>query len=146
MAGSRAGLPGCGSCGRQVSDSGEAQRLLADRAVIWLVAGVGGVEQRRFCCACAPPGPVTDIACVSCGDGPLLAGALTTGPTLSVVDVWLDEHGWRRAALVDPGEGAMLCPECVVFAVDAGRVVRDPAAARHEVEPAHDGQGRWTLW
>ena len=44
------------------------------------------------------------------------------------------------------GEGALRCPECVVFAVDAGRVVRGPAAARHEVEPAYDGQGRWTLW
>ena len=140
-------VQGCPRCGQQPGCEAEAWALRVELATTWLVAvGHAGVEVARFCRACAPRGPIGEVACAACADGPLLAGALTTGPARSVVEVWLDEHGWRRTAAAGLGEGALLCPECAVFAVGVSRLVSDEVAALCEVVPAHDGQGRWTLW
>jgi len=49
-----------------------------DLATQWLVPGAEGAPVvQRFCQACAPRGSVDEIACVRCGDGPLVAGELT---------------------------------------------------------------------
>jgi hypothetical protein len=55
--------------------------MRVDLDVLWLIEGAGRVQARRFCMACAPRGRVTDIACVACGDGPLIGGAVGRGAT-----------------------------------------------------------------
>jgi len=58
--------------------------------------------------ACAPTGPVNDVACAACGDGPLLAGDLAV-PDLAAaaaIDAWLEQTGWRSAG--------PWCPTCAV--------------------------------
>ena len=60
---------------------------------MWLLPGQRGGEPvaRRFCRGCVPAGPVAEIVCVRCGDGPLLAGALTAMDlqVAAAVDAWL---------------------------------------------------------
>jgi len=75
-------------------------------ALTWLVAGPDGPAQRRFCRDCIPPGPVGDVACAWCGDGPLLAGDLAAGDARAAAAVqgWLAGAGWRLAGPV--------CPAC----------------------------------
>lgn len=101
--------PGCPECGRVAVTADEAVRLAADLDTTWLVSQVGGgVEVRRYCHGCAPSGPVADISCVHCGDGPLLAGPLAVGegPLPEVVVAWLVARGWR----VDPVVSCPVCP------------------------------------
>lgn len=92
----------CSGCGRPAATA--AAR--ADLATVWLVPAAGPEPvARRFCRGCAPAGPVEEIACARCGDGPLLAGELTDldlGVT-AAVDGWLAEAGWRLAGPVCPG-------------------------------------------
>ncbi|ANY10782.1 hypothetical protein [Pseudonocardia sp. HH130630-07] len=69
-----------------------------------------GLVERRFCRACAPTGPVADLACVRCGDGPLsgadLAAADTgDGRTSTMLQAWMSSTGWRLSGPV--------CPDCV---------------------------------
>jgi hypothetical protein len=74
----------------------------------WLVPGPGGPVERRFCRACVPPGPVGEVACVRCGDGPLLAGDLAAAGdarATAAVQGWLVGAGWRLSGPV--------CPACV---------------------------------
>lgn len=100
--------PVCPECGRVAVTAGEAARLAADLGTTWLVADAGGgLGVRRFCNGCAPSGPVADVSCAHCGDGPLLAGPLAVaGGTLpGVVAAWLVARGWR----VDP---VPTCPAC----------------------------------
>ncbi|MDT7596730.1 MAG: hypothetical protein QOJ06_2276 [Pseudonocardiales bacterium] len=139
----------CPSCGRCAESTAEACALRVELATTWLIveAGVGAVVAvRSFCRACAPVGPVGDVACTVCADGPLLAGKLASGTAGDVVDTWLDEHGWRLTAGAGGEAGALLCPGCARFAAGTSRVVRDDATAWREVEVPHDGQGRWALW
>ena len=78
----------------------------ADLATEWLVAGPElELAARRFCRGCAPAGLVDDIACVRCGDGPLLVGELCsmTLEATVAVDSWLAGRGWRLAGPVCPG-------------------------------------------
>ncbi len=108
----------CDGCGFP----GRIAREIADLDTPWLVpapaagpddtsraagaeAGVGLV-QARFCRRCAPTGPVEDVACAACGDGPLLAGDLAV-PDLAAaaaIDAWLEQTGWRSAG--------PWCPTC----------------------------------
>jgi integrase/recombinase XerD len=100
--------PGCPECGRVAVTASEAVRLATDLDTRWLVIQAGGrVEVRRYCHGCAPGGPVADISCAHCGDGPLLAGPLAVGDGLlpEVVAAWLVARGWR----VDP---VLSCPVC----------------------------------
>lgn len=78
--------------------------------MIWLLPGSTGtdsVRERHFCRGCVPPGPVADVACLRCGDGPLLAGDLAGGDAAAtaMVDDWLVGLGWRLAGPV--------CPDCI---------------------------------
>ncbi len=94
----------CCSCGDRASTAAETD----DLATVWLVPGPDtGPVARRFCRRCAPPGPVDEVACARCGDGPLLAGELTAMDleVSAAVDAWLADTGWRLAGPV--------CLECV---------------------------------
>lgn len=44
----------------------------------WLMREPDGLMARGFCHGCVPSGPVSDVACVYCGDGLLLGGALAS--------------------------------------------------------------------
>lgn len=77
----------------------------------WLVAGAGGPRSAVFCRGCAPAGPVIDLECGVCGDGPLLVSDVdenVVGVAL-LADVgvrgWLIDQGWT----LDP---ALVCPRC----------------------------------
>lgn len=75
----------------------------------WLLpgtTGAGSVVEEHFCRACTPAGPVDDVVCVRCGDGPLLGGELAVGDdtATAVVYDWLAEAGWRLSGPV--------CPDC----------------------------------
>jgi hypothetical protein len=100
--------------------------LAEELATSWLFLENGEVVARSFCRGCAPVGPVADLACVSCGDGPLLAGALTEQSARAAVNTWLLGQGWQVA-------GAPRCPRCT-----------PPPSP-----PVTDGQpesGGWRLW
>lgn len=54
----------------------------AEVAMTWLLpdpGAAGAVLEQHFCRGCTPPGPVADVACARCGDGPLLSGDLAGG-------------------------------------------------------------------
>lgn len=79
-------------------------------AMTWLLpgsTGAGSVVEQHFCRGCVPAGPVEDVACVRCGDGPLLGGDLAAGDVAAsaVVHDWLAEAGWRLSGPV--------CPDCL---------------------------------
>lgn len=73
----------------------------------WLLAGPDGPVEDHFCRGCTPGGAVADIACVRCGDGPLLTGELATGAdgAGAVVQGWLEGRGWQLSGPV--------CPDCL---------------------------------
>lgn len=97
----------CPGCGQRPSSVETAARLRAELAVRWLVGEAGGLVARGFCHGCVPAGPVSEVVCGYCGDGPLLAGALAgTDPTTDpVVAGWLVAEGWQL-------EPALICPAC----------------------------------
>ncbi|MCO7192171.1 hypothetical protein [Pseudonocardia sp. McavD-2-B] len=69
-----------------------------------------GLVERRFCRGCVPAGPVADLACVRCGDGPLLGGELAAAADgddriSPMVQAWMSSAGWRLSGPV--------CPDCV---------------------------------
>lgn len=81
----------------------------------WLLPGTEqaqGPLERRFCRGCAPTGPVADLACVRCGDGPLVAGDLAAGDlaagdawAATMLQAWMTSTGW----LLD----GPVCPDCI---------------------------------
>ena len=93
----------CSRCG----SGGDTRAAVADLEVLWLVpAADGAPELARFCRACQPTGPLSEVACTGCGDGPL-AGALVEAAdlaTTAAIDAWLAESGWRPAG--------PWCPAC----------------------------------
>lgn len=97
----------CPGCGRRPSSVETAARLRAELAVRWLVREAGGLVARGFCHGCVPSGPVSEVLCGYCGDGPLLAGALAGADpaTDPVVAGWLDAEGWQL-------EPTLICPPC----------------------------------
>lgn len=94
----------CSGCGV----TGDTHTAVADLEVAWLVPGPDGAPAAaRFCRACQPPGPLSEVACAGCGDGPLLAGALAAAAdlaTTAAIDSWLTDTGWRPAG--------PWCPNC----------------------------------
>ncbi|WP_060715119.1 hypothetical protein [Pseudonocardia sp. HH130629-09] len=93
----------CRRCGQPPADP--HQQILM--SALWLVDGPQGPTQVRYCRACPPTGPITDLTCLICGDGPLLVGDLAAAPddTLPApTRAWLTTAGWR---LDGP-----LCPTC----------------------------------
>jgi hypothetical protein len=97
----------CPGCGRRPSSVETAARLRAELAVRWLVREAEGLVARGFCHGCVPSGPVSEVVCGFCGDGPLLVGALAgTDPIADLaVAGWLVAEGWA----LDP---ALTCPSC----------------------------------
>ncbi|MFG1626255.1 helix-turn-helix domain-containing protein [Kribbella sp. NPDC049227] len=107
--------PGCGS----VPDGEIAAARLRDelQTESWSTAGTdpGRVEVTRHCGRCQPH-TVYAIACLACGDGPLLTGELVElaretepqRPPETVVDQ-LTATGWRWATTTS-GDG-WVCPE-----------------------------------
>jgi len=102
----------CPSCGHDPTTREEATTQRADLAVIWLNADPdrpGQVLPRRHCRRYQPPTPVADIACVVCGDGPILTGGLATAATDAdappkSVQRWLTADGWQLTP-------KLLCPD-----------------------------------
>jgi hypothetical protein len=138
--------------------------LRQELATVWLFFTDGpeaGVVARRYCRACAPSGPVTDVACVVCGDGPLLAGELGSAGAWGTVSAWLGEQGWRRGSgEIGDSDELLLCPRCApVLTVPAwpttttttatpepasvAELASEPAA---QTEVGADDEGEWTLW
>lgn len=93
----------CPGCGHRPSSVEAAARLRAELAVRWLIREAGGLVARGFCHECVPSGPVSEVVCGYCGDGPLLAGALAGADP--AVAGWLVAEGWA----LDP---AVTCPAC----------------------------------
>ncbi len=102
----------CPSCGHDPRTREEATTQRADLAVTWLGADPdrpGQVLTRRHCRRCQPHTSVADIACVVCGDGPILAGALAAAATGAdtppePVQRWLAAEGWQLTP-------ELLCPD-----------------------------------
>jgi hypothetical protein len=137
----------CPGCGRRPGSVVQRRVLAEELATTWLLvegSPVGGtVVVRSFCRACVPAGPVTEVACEVCADGPLLAGELATGTARPVVEEWLVGQGWRRRATA--GDGVVLCPGCAPVAsaaADSPDTVSDPASGRDDA----GGNSEWALW
>jgi len=102
----------CPSCGHEPTTREEATTQRADLTLTWLGADPhrpGQLLPRQHCHHCQPHGPVVDIACAVCGDGPILAGALATAATDAgtppkPVQQWLAADGWQLTP-------ELLCPD-----------------------------------
>jgi hypothetical protein len=96
----------CPGCAHQAGSAAEAWVLHSELSTTWLVLDAHGtVQPRRFCHACMPDGPVGDLSCTQCGDGPLLAGDLARPTAAALVERWLHTQGWRTGP-------APTCPTC----------------------------------
>jgi hypothetical protein len=93
----------------------QGQRWLAsgDLDVAWLIPVGRSFTEARFCHACAPVGPVLDVACAGCGDGPLvlldqtLPGMPAEARARERALAHLRRTGWRVE-----DEVALVCPGC----------------------------------
>jgi len=102
----------CPGCGHEPRTREEATTQRSDLAVSWLCTDPGRPGQlltRRHCRRCQPHGPVVDIACVVCVDGPILAGdlataAIDTSTPPEPVQQWLAADGWQLTP-------DLLCPD-----------------------------------
>ena len=64
----------CPACGREPATSGEALQQREDLAIVWLHLDGDHLTEARHCVACQPHGPVIDVSCSCCGNGPLITG------------------------------------------------------------------------
>jgi hypothetical protein len=94
----------CPSCGDEPKTREEAMALRADLAVQWLhpdPQSMGSVVAARHCRTCQPRGPVVDVECTRCGDGPIITGALAEdsapGSVAFPARRWLVAAGWVTA-------------------------------------------------
>ncbi len=102
----------CPSCGHDPTTREEATAQRVDLAVTWLCTDPdrpGQILTRRHCRRCQPHSAVADVACVACGDGPILAGDLATAATGAdtppePVQRWLAAEGWQLTP-------ELLCPD-----------------------------------
>ncbi|MEV1296181.1 hypothetical protein [Pseudonocardia sp. NPDC049635] len=72
----------------------------------WLIAGPNGPTLACYCRSCTPTGSITDLTCLRCGDGPLLAGDLAADNLHGLpapARRWLTAAGWRLDGPVCPG-------------------------------------------
>lgn len=95
-------VPQCDGCQRRPRHPGEH----ADIATAWILPGPTSPVIGHFCRDCAPTGPVLDLTCTRCGDGPLLAGDIADRPDQATP--LLITAGWQLA-------GAPTCPSCPPF-------------------------------
>jgi hypothetical protein len=97
----------CPSCGHRPESAAAAWSLLGELETLWLtLTPAGTVVSSRFCRACAPAGPVTELACTRCADGPLLHGQLARPAARGLVEQWLRAQGWIIG-------DATTCPACL---------------------------------
>jgi ribosomal protein S27AE len=101
----------CPSCGYETATREEAMQLRADLAALWLhpdPENPGEVVEARHCRTCQPRGPVLNVACTRCGDGPIVTGALAqdsvSGSVAYPARRWLVAAGWSTAP-------DLVCPE-----------------------------------
>jgi DNA invertase Pin-like site-specific DNA recombinase len=101
----------CPSCGHEPGTREEAMQLRADLAVRWLEPdpdNPGAVVEAGHCRTCQPRGPVVNVECVRCGDGPIITGALAEdsapGSVAYPARRWLVGAGWTTAP-------DLVCPE-----------------------------------
>jgi len=68
-----------------------------DLAIVWLHLDGDRVTEARHCVVCQPHGPVIDVSCSCCGNGPLITGqppelgARLAAPALD----WMHSRGWQ---------------------------------------------------
>ncbi len=68
-----------------------------DLAIVWLHLDGDRVTEARHCVVCQPHGPVIDVSCYCCGDGPLITGqppgpgAQLAAPALG----WMHSRSWQ---------------------------------------------------
>lgn len=87
----------CPTCQHRPTSTSSALQLAAELDILWLIlkpTDPAQVTTARYCRSCVPHGPVTEIVCTSCGDGPLLSGALADENPPPVMLDWLSRHGW----------------------------------------------------
>ena len=87
----------CPACGREPATRHEALQQREDLAIIWLHLDDHRVTEARHCVACQPHGPVIDVSCSGCGDGPLITGQppeLGDQLVQPALD-WLHARGWQ---------------------------------------------------
>jgi hypothetical protein len=66
----------CPTCGREPTTRHEALQQREDLAIVWLHLDGDRVTEARHCVVCQPHGPVIDVSCSCCGNGPLVAWQL----------------------------------------------------------------------
>ena len=68
-----------------------------DLAIVWLHLDGDRVTEARHCVVCQPHGPVIDVSCSCCGNGPLITGQppeLGAQLVESALD-WMHSRGWQ---------------------------------------------------
>ncbi len=93
----------CDRCRQTPTDP--LQQILM--SAVWLIPGPDGPTTARYCRACPPTGPITDLTCQHCGHGPLLVGDLAAAPDEILPEptrAWLTAADWH---LDEP-----ICPDC----------------------------------
>jgi len=96
----------CPACGREPATRGEALQQREDLAIVWLHLDGDHLTQARHCVACQPRGPVIDVSCSCCGNGPLITGQPPElGDELAQPALdWLHARGWQL-------HPRLLCPD-----------------------------------
>ena len=87
----------CLACGRESATRGEALQQREDLAVVWLHLDGDHLTEARHCVACQPHGPLIDVSCSCCGNGPLITGQLPGlgGQLAQPALDWLRARGWQ---------------------------------------------------
>lgn len=88
----------CPTCGRVPTTLLEARQQRADISLAWLEPNnAGDLIVTHHCVGCAPHGPITDIACVVCGEGSLFLGVIAAQAHEwpDCIRGWLHTHGWQ---------------------------------------------------
>ena len=87
----------CPACGREPATSNEALQQREDLAIVWLHLDGDHLTEARHGVACQPHGPVIDVSCSCCGNGPLITGQPPElGDQLAQPALdWLHARGWQ---------------------------------------------------
>jgi hypothetical protein len=87
----------CPACGREPTTRHEALQQREDLAIVWLHLDGDRVTEARHCVVCQPHGPVIDVSCSCCGNGPLITGQPPElGDQLAQPALdWMHARGWQ---------------------------------------------------